>query len=388
MKLTKISEKEDILQHVNGILASKSYKNIVKSKYVDDSKITDHYAIIPTGEGVDGFNKLKSIEKSVFEIILRRFLAIFYPAAEYSKISIEISIGCERFYANEKVCTKRGYLDVINKIEEKEDDEDSGKNNLSEIKKTSEKFIIKEGETTPPKYYTSGSIILAMENAGKLIEDDELREHIKGTGIGTSATRAEILKKLERIEYIKTNKKTQVLHPTIKGELIYEAIKSSIPSLLNPKLTASWEKGLKMVTDKEIDSSNFMEKLEKYIQENAKKVLLNNYVIDFSDAISRLSTSANSSIDATNLDDILGLCPICNSGQIVKNAKGYGCTNWKSGCKFFIGEICGVKISPKDIRGLMNKGRTDLIQGFISKKGNKFNAILKIQDENIVLEFI
>lgn len=392
VKLKKITEKEDIFQHVNEILSSKSYKNIIKSKYVDDSKITDHYAIIPTGEGVDGFNKLKSIEKSVFEIILRRFLAIFYPAAEYSKISIEISIGCENFYANEKVCTKRGYLDVINKIEEKEDEEDSGKNNLSEIKKTSEisaeKFIIKEGETTPPKYYTSGSIILAMENAGKLIEDDELREHIKGTGIGTSATRAEILKKLERIEYIKTNKKTQVLHPTIKGELIYETIKNSIPSLLNPKLTASWEKGLKMVTDMEIDSSDFMEKLEGYIQENVKKVLVNNNVIDFSESINKLSSSPNSSICIDKLDDILGLCPICNSGQIVKNPKGYGCNNWKNGCKFFVGEICGVKISPQQIRNLMNNGRTDLIQGFVSKKGNKFNAILKIQEGNIILEFI
>ncbi|MEG0773364.1 DNA topoisomerase [Clostridium sp.] len=387
-KLLKFKENEELYGYVKEIIDTKTYSNISKSKYVDDSKITDHYAIIPTGEGIDGLNKLKSLEKSVFDIILRRFLAIFYPPAEYSKISIEISVKDEYFYANEKVCVKKGYLQVLNEKEEKQTQEES---NLSKIKKSSsvevDEFNLKEGETSPPKYYTSGSIILAMENAGKLIEDEELREHIKGAGIGTSATRAEILKKLERIEYISTNKKSQVLHPTVKGELIYETIKNSIPSLLNPKLTASWEKGLKMVTDKEINQDEFMDKLENYIKDNVKRVLKNNTVIDFSNLIDSLSTNGDSTLDRSNLDEVLGICPICHVGHIVKNPKGYGCTNWKSGCKFFLGEICGVEISPNYIRQLINTGKTSMVQGFISKKGNRFNACLKIENDNIVIDF-
>jgi DNA topoisomerase III len=387
-KLLQFKDNAEINSFVNEIITNKSYTNLSKSKYVDDSKITDHYAIIPTGEGLDNFNKLNSLEKSIFDIILRRFLAIFYPAAEYSKISIEINIKDEYFYANEKVCVKKGYLQILNDKDEKETKEEG---NLSKIKKTSNltvnEFNIKEGETSPPKYFTSGSIILAMENAGKLIEDEELREHIKGAGIGTSATRAEILKKLERIEYISTNKKSQVLHPTLKGELIYETVKTSIPSLLNPKLTASWEKGLKMVTDKEINAEEFMNKLENYIKDNVKRVLTNNNVIDFSNSINSLSINGESKLDMSNLDEVLGICPICHIGHIVKNVKGYGCSNWKSGCKFFLGEICGVEISPNNIRQLINSGKTSVIEGFVSKKGNKFNACLKIQDNNIVMDF-
>ena len=246
---------------------------------------------------------------------------------------------------------------------------------------------IKEGETSPPKYYTSGSIILAMENAGKLIEDEELREHIKGAGIGTSATRAEILKKLERIEYIETNKKSQVVHPTLKGELIYETIKTSIPSLLNPKLTASWEKGLKMITEGEINSDEFMCKLESYIKDNVKRVLSNNNVIDYRDALEGLCSEDNTKLNKSDLDEVLGICPICKVGHIVKNVKGYGCTNWKSGCKFFIADICGVSISPVYLRQLITSGKTELIQGFVSKKGNKFSARLKIDNNNIIMDF-
>lgn len=387
-KLLRFKEIGDINNNVSEIINEKWYSKILKSKYVDDSKITDHYAIIPTGEGLDGFSKLKDLEKSIFELILRRFLAIFYPPAEYSKISIEINISNEYFYANEKACVEKGYLVVINNKEEKEE---KGESNLNKIKKSSsielKELTIKEGETTPPKYYTSGSIILAMENAGKLIEDEELREHIKGAGIGTSATRAEILKKLERIDYIFINKKNQIVHPTIKGELIYETIKSSIPSLLNPKLTASWEKGLKMITDGEINAEEFMDKLESYIKDNVKKVLSHNNVIDYSNVMDGLCSDENTKLNKADLDEVLGICPICRVGHIVKNIKGYGCTNWKSGCKFFLGEICGVSISPKQIRQLINSGKTELIQGFVSKKGNKFNACLKIQDNNIALDF-
>lgn len=387
-KLLRFKEIGDINNNVNTIINEKWYSKLLKSKYVDDTKITDHYAIIPTGEGLEGYNRLNSIEKSVFELILRRFLSIFYPAAEYSKISIEVNINNEYFYSNEKVCVEKGYLVIANNKEEKEEKSES---NLNKIRKNSPielmELNIKEGETSPPKYYTSGSIILAMENAGKLIEDEELREHIKGAGIGTSATRAEILKKLERIEYIQTNKKSQVVHPTLKGELIYETIKTSIPSLLNPKLTASWEKGLKMITEGEIDSEEFMCKLENYIKDNVKRVLSNNNVIDYSNALEGLCSEENTKLSKSDLDEVLGICPICRVGHIVKNAKGYGCTNWKSGCKFFIADICGVTISPVYLRQLITSGKTELIPGFVSKKGNKFSARLKIDDNNIIMDF-
>lgn len=387
-KLLRFKEIGDINNNVNTIINEKWYSKLLKSKYVDDSKITDHYAIIPTGEGVEGYNKLNSIEKSVFELILRRFLSIFYPPAEYSKISIEVNINNEYFYSNEKVCVEKGYLVIANNKEEKEEKNES---NLNKIRKNSPielmELNIKEGETSPPKYYTSGSIILAMENAGKLIEDEELREHIKGAGIGTSATRAEILKKLERIEYIQINKKSQVVHPTLKGELIYETIKTSIPSLLNPKLTASWEKGLKMITEGEIDSDEFMCKLESYIKDNVKRVLSNNNVIDYSNVLEGLCSEENTKLSRSDLDEVLGICPICRVGHIVKNAKGYGCTNWKSGCKFFIADICGVSISPVYLRQLITSGKTELIPGFVSKKGNKFSARLKIDNNNIIMDF-
>ena len=256
------------------ILVEDKAKTILKSKYVDDSKITDHYAIIPTGEGKDVIGRLSELERKIYSIILRRFLAIFYPSAQYSKMNVIIGVDTENFTLSKKVCIDRGYLDIIEG--EKEETEENFPENIRKGNKvTIEELEIKEGETTPPKRYTTGSMIIAMENAGKLIEDEELREHIKGAGIGTSATRAEILKKLINIEYITSNKKTQILTPTELGEVIYESIKISIPSLLNPSLTASWEKGLKLVYDEEIKPEEFMTKLENYTRKNTQKVLQN-----------------------------------------------------------------------------------------------------------------
>lgn len=256
------------------IISEDKTKGILKSKYVDDSKITDHYAIIPTGEGREVIGKLSELERKIYSIILRRFLAIFYPPAQYSKMNVVIGVEKENFTLSKKVCLDRGYLDIIEG--EKEEVEDSFPENLRKGNKvTIEDLEIKEGETSPPKRYTTGSMIIAMENAGKLIEDEELREHIKGAGIGTSATRAEILKKLINIDYITSNKKTQILTPTELGEMIYETIRISVPSLLNPSLTASWEKGLKMVYDKEIKPEEFMYKLEGYTRKNTHKVFQN-----------------------------------------------------------------------------------------------------------------
>ena len=247
--------------------------NLAKTKYVNDSKITDHYAIIPTGQGFENYNKLPDLHREIYRIIVKRFLAIFYPPAEFSKINVCVNIENETFYANEKICTKIGYLEVLKTKENKE----VIKENLKDLKKGQELDVLeistKEAETSPPTRYNSGSLILAMENAGKLIEDESLREQIKGAGIGTSATRGEIIKKLEKIKHIEINPKTQIVTPTLKGEAIYDVVAKSMPDMLNPKLTASWEKGLEMVAKKEIEPTEFMQKLEKYINSKFEKFI-------------------------------------------------------------------------------------------------------------------
>ena len=292
--LAKGFKDEEVQGYLKQMSEEKYSTDLIKTKYVNDSKITDHYAIIPTGQGFENYDKLKDLHKEVYKLIVKRFLAIFYPEAEFNKISVTIKVEEEKFSANGKVCTKTGYLDVLkpkNKekkstneeenVENRQEDEKEEANNLdilNNLKKGQEINVInyetKESETNPPTRYNSGSMILAMENAGKLIEDEELREQIKGAGIGTSATRAEIIKKLEKIAYIQINNKTQIITPTKKGEVIYDVVLSSMPDMLNPKLTASWEKGLDMVAKKEIGSQEFMQKLEAYINGKFDKLVV------------------------------------------------------------------------------------------------------------------
>ncbi|MBQ9313833.1 MAG: type IA DNA topoisomerase [Clostridia bacterium] len=302
--LAKWGKDEEIKNILNSMIQNKYSTDIVKSKYVNDSKITDHYALIPTGQGFENYDSLQELHKSIYKLIVKRFLSIFFPPAEFTKLAITIDIGGQKFYANSKVCTKQGYLEVINTAQSTPSSEErsgeqsapsqldsSGEqcspsnksselkidgNALSKIKKGQTLNLLeintKEGETSPPSRYSSGSIILAMENAGKLIEDERLREQIKGSGIGTSATRAEIIKKLNRIGYIDINPKTQILTPSQKGEQVYKAVSWSIPDMLNPDLTASWEKGLDMVARKEIKPDEFMLKLEAYIKAKTAKL--------------------------------------------------------------------------------------------------------------------
>ena len=278
---------QEIQGYLNKMISEKYSTNLVKTKYVNDSKITDHYAIIPTGQGYENYDALPELHKRVYKIITKRFLAIFYPPAEYNKINVTVEIEKEVFNTTGKVCTVRGYLDVLKPIKEKEneanqesekEEENTNLDILSTLKKGQKveinNFENKEAETSPPNRYNSGSMILAMENAGKLIEDEELREQIKGAGIGTSATRAEIIKKLERIKYIEINNKTQIITPTEKGERIFDIVNASMPDMLNPKLTASWEKGLDMVAKKEIKSDEFMTKLEAYIHSKIDKLVV------------------------------------------------------------------------------------------------------------------
>jgi len=272
------------LNHVKNfageILESGSYKNIAKTRYVNDSQITDHYAIIPTGQGLGALGSVSPTAVKVYEAIVRRFLSIFFPAAEYRKIAIILNIKGESFFANFRALEKEGYLKVtgysFDKKEksssEDEDEENSDQAILQTVmnlkkgmKLPVKALAIKEGETAPPKRYSSGSLILAMENAGQLIEDEELRAQIKGSGIGTSATRAEILNKLVKITYLSLNKKTQIVTPALLGELVYEVVNMSIKSLLNAELTASWEKGLTYVADGQISKDEYTDKLDGFV---------------------------------------------------------------------------------------------------------------------------
>ncbi len=273
-----------VTEFASEILENKSFQTIAKSRYVNDKQITDHYAIIPTGQGISALNSLSAIAGKVYELIARRFLSIFYPPAVYQKLSIELLIGEEHFFASFKVLLEEGYYKVAGhptkkKTETKESKEKDGNEEvelgmemlflLQNLKKGMElqvkEYNIKEGETSPPKRYNSGSLILTMENAGQFIEDEELRAQIKGSGIGTSATRAEILNKLIKIEYLNLNKKTQVITPTLLGEVIYDVVASSIKSLLNAELTASWEKGLTYVAEGSITSEEYMQKLNGFV---------------------------------------------------------------------------------------------------------------------------
>ncbi len=275
--LFKNFKDEEIHGYIEKMINEKYSTNLVKTKYVNDSKITDHYAIIPTGQGFENYEKLSDLKKDVYKLIVKRFIAIFYPAAEYNKVSLSIDVEGECFCASGKVCTKQGFLEVL-KNRMKKEEENESLSILSNLKKGQEITVLnyetKDSETSPPSRYNSGGMVLAMENAGKLIEDEELREQIKGAGIGTSATRGEIIKKLERIKYIDINNKTQIITPTAKGEAIYDVVSKSIPDMLNPDLTASWEKGLDMVAKKEIEPEVFMEKLEKYIHSKIDKLVV------------------------------------------------------------------------------------------------------------------
>lgn len=268
------------------ILAGQMYKNLLKTRYVNDKQITDHYAIIPTGQGLNALRSVSVQGEKVYEVIVRRFLSIFYPPAVYQKISLVSVRKKERLFSSFKVLVSEGYLKVsgysFGKKKEEETSEEETQDSaflemLQNIRKGSilsiQRFFIKEGETSPPKRYTSGSMILAMENAGQLIEDEELRAQIKGSGIGTSATRAEILKKLVTIQYLALNKKTQVITPTLLGEMIFDVVNASIRSLLSPELTASWEKGLTYVAEGSITPQEYMEKLERFIRSWTQGVL-------------------------------------------------------------------------------------------------------------------
>ncbi len=285
-----------VSMYAQDILQNEDYKGIAHTRYVNDKQITDHYAIIPTGQGLSALKSTSLAANRIYEVIVRRFLCIFYPPAEYMKTTLVVKRGKESFFANFKVLEKQGYLELATasfakgqnekekelakKQSESSQEQELSDENLINIIKHLKKGMevvfdsaeIKEGETSPPKRYNSGSMILAMENAGQLIEDEDLRAQIKGSGIGTSATRAEILSKLVNKRYIKLNKKTQVISPEFAGEMVYDIVNTSIRQLLNPELTASWELGLALVADGKVSEDEYMQKLDDFITKRVEGV--------------------------------------------------------------------------------------------------------------------
>lgn len=273
--LNGLMKYEPAVEFLKEIVSFGSHKGLEKTRYVNDKQITDHYAIIPTGQGLGGLHALSPMSQKIYDVIVRRFLSIFYPPAVYQKVSITVKIKEETFFSSFKVLAEEGYLKVAGTPGKKsagENNADTDAEFFEKIQTLKKGMIlpvtsleIKEGKTSPPKRYNSGSLILAMENAGQLIEDEELRSQIKGSGIGTSATRGEILKKLFHNKYLALNKKTQIVTPTLQGEMIYDVVDHSIKSLLNPDLTASWEKGLNYVAEGDITPEEYMVKLDHFI---------------------------------------------------------------------------------------------------------------------------
>lgn len=389
---------EPVSGYAKHIIEEGSHRGIGKTQYADDSKVTDHYAIIPTGQ-LTALGSLNGLQRSVYDLIVRRFLSIFYPPAEYQTVKLTVAVERERLFASAKALKVPGYLEVAGiprkrsegrdlgaEEPEEEGDEDAGLIALAEQLHVGDTlsvkgYFIREGKTSPPKRYTSGSMVLAMENAGQLIEDEELRAQIKGSGIGTSATRAEIIKKLVRIGYLNLNKKTQVLTPERLGEMIFEVVSLTVPALLNPKMTASWEKGLDGITRGTVVMDEYRKKLEGFIRQETVAMIENDLTSQIAGRIHPfIGKGGKGSAFRRSLEVP---CPVCG-GTMETTPFGYGCSNYKkdgSGCKFSIGSIAGRDLSDEEVKMLLTEGRTETIRGFKSKAGKKFDACLVLDRE-------
>jgi DNA topoisomerase-3 len=385
---------EEQAANVKHVLENGLYKGIEKSSYTDDSKVTDHYAIIPTGQ-TSAIGSLSPLSKSVYSLICKRFLSIFFPPAEYKTVKVQIGIEGEKFFASAKMLTKPGYLAVAGIPAPKKDDENPDGDEVM----SKEEFMafvdaakegdeipvkaleIKEGKTSPPKRYTSGNLILAMENAGNLIEDEELREQIKKSGIGTSATRGEIIDKLVRIKYLNQNNKTQIISPEKLGEMIYEVVNLSVPSLLNPEMTASWEKGLEGIVNGSVDFGEYRSKLEDYIRRETNKMINVDLTGNIAANINQF-TGKNAKGIASRKK--LGLkCPVCG-GELTTTPFGYGCSNYYTEgikCTFSVGQVAGLDIPEEEFAKLITEGKTSVLDGFSSKNKTKFKAALVLNKD-------
>lgn len=385
--LNRLKTYEPTKTYAEHILKEGTYRNIARTQYTDDSKITDHYAIIPTGQLTE-LGSLSDLQRRVYDLIVRRFLSIFYPAAEYETIKLVVQVGAEQLFASAKVLKNPGFLEIMGRPgnDENKEEESAGLLKLAGQLKTGDplkvdSYEIKEGKTAPPKRYTSGSMVLAMENAGQLIEEEELREQIKGSGIGTSATRAEIIRKLVRIGYLNLNKKTQVLSPEAIGEMVFEVVSMTVPALLNPKMTASWEKGLDGITRGTVIMEDYRSKLEEFIRKETVSMIEHDLTGNLAAKIHPFVKKGGRGLAAKK--KIEAVCPVCG-GEMETTPFGYGCSNYKkdgNGCKFSIGTIAGRDLEEEEVVEILTKGHTEVLSGFISKSRKRFSAALVLEKD-------
>ena len=407
--ISRLKNFAPVAPFVERIMKEGRYRNIANTQYTDDSKITDHYAIIPTGQLTE-LESLNSLERSVYEMIVRRFLSIFYPPAEYQTVKLVVAAGGEKLYTSAKQLKVPGYLEIAGipksakeRNAAKTDGEEQTQGGDAEAAQEEEEnagllayadklqkgetlfsdgYAIREGKTSPPKRYTSGSMVLAMENAGQLIEEEELREQIKGSGIGTSATRAEIIKKLVRVGYLNLNKKTQVLTPERLGEMIFEVVSMTVPALLNPKMTASWEKGLDGITRGTVVMEDYRSKLEDFIRRETVAMIEQDLTGQIATRIHPLVGKGGKGLAAKRS---LGIpCPVCG-GTIETTPFGYGCSNYQKdggGCRFSIGTIAGRDLNDEEVKELLTEGHTGVLSGFVSKSKKKFSASLILEKDD------
>ena len=388
-----ISKMSEIAEFAENIMKNGMYRGVEKTMYTDDSKVTDHYAIIPTGV-TGALNSLTPVAKDVYLLIAKRFLSIFYPAAQYKTAKMQIAVDGEMFFASAKVLVDPGYMKVMGMPSAKGASGEGGSEDSEEdVGISKEEFLafvdsakkgdiisvngyeIKEGKTSPPKRYTTGTLTTAMENAGNLIEDEELRQQIKRNGIGTAATRAGIIEKLIKIRYLNCTK-NQIVSPGNLGEMVYEVVNLHVPSLLNPEMSASWERGLDGIYNGTVDGAEYRQKLENYIRRETQKMIAADYSGKIATSISHF---ADSNAKGPAARKPIGVkCPVCG-GDMTTTSFGFGCSNYfneQIKCGFSVGEIAGKRLSEEEVIKLISEGKTDVIDGFTSKNKRKFKAKL------------
>ena len=390
--LKNIPQLKPFAEHIlSGNLYSPSRMN--NTKYVDDSKVADHYAIIPTGQETHNLGTLSQLERQVYILICQRFLSIFYPEAVINKVSLQGQCNGETFVASCSITADPGFL-VVSGYKKNADEEKIYQQAVHLTGVVPATFEEREGKSKPPGRYTSGSMILAMENAGNLIEDQELREQIKGSGIGTSATRGEVISKLEKNRYITINKKTQVITPDSLGEIIYDILHDAVPQILNPRYTASWEKGLQGIVDGNVNKETYLSKINGYVAAGVNSMKSQNFTDDIKSNIAKLK-AVYPSISTSwqmNKNEVGIACPLCGMPLKISD-KGYYCSGYKEGCKFSIwNTIAGKKITDSILKDLIESwtknetggGYTKIskkISGFKSKSGKTFEARIQFTQE-------
>lgn len=381
--ISGVAKLNDFKNAATDILNNNLHNNIINTKYVNDALVSDHYAIIPTGTGFEAYNTLGELEKNVYSLIVKRFLSVFLPDAIYEKVSCTFKNGKEPFYLSASCLKDAGWSSLYGN--KKDSSSESYVKNLQAMQENKDydtEFELHISKTAPPKRYNSGAIILAMENAGQLIEEEELREQIKGSGIGTSATRAEVIKKLCKNNYISINKKTQVITPTDLGEMIYEVINLAVPNMLSPKTTASWEQGLTAISKGKVTKDYYLDKMNNYIIQATDIMKNTDYKADIIAKFTELkeiypninlngSSEKNKSFSDTSL-----ICPKCGN-SITKTPWGYGCSNYKAGCKWNVPDI-----GEDQVQKLITEKRTDKIKGLKNKSGKSYECTFVLDDNN------